>query len=274
MRPSDVSRILRNIATYIDSSNRPSIRRVSNSLASVVIATDQTVAVEIRSAMASGITQLLPDEFDGSLYDTASSGKGRMGGYVSFGMDPNSFENNGLIGGILFKCQYDKSHFTSEAPEPTPSSWSGHSMGGAVIDLTVECGYYNKRDNGSYTYVTQLGTFTVELDSLERVVDSQFSTALSFEKGIRSVIDQVLMNPPAASVSAKRLKKSVPPNTSESALLKWLLSTGRSDVFLSEIESVARTKVSKGTAHGGFRVEVQHIIDWFTSRGWSVDTNQ
>lgn len=273
MNPLDVSINLRTIASYIDLSNRPSLRTVSDRLASIIVATDQTVALEIRSAIASGITRLLPDEFDGSLYDTASSGKGRVGGYISFGMDPNSFENNDLIGGILFKCKYDKSHFTSEAPDPIPASWSGHSMGGAVIDLDVECGYYNKRFDGSYTYVTQLGTFTVELNDLEKVVDQQFSTSSSFERGIRNVIDQVLSNPPAASISSKRLKKSTPPNTSEVALLKWLLSNNRSSVSLSEIQSVARTKVGKGTARGGPGIETQHIIDWFISRGWSVDMN-
>ncbi len=270
MEPSELSARLRQVALYIESSERPSVRLVRSKLAAAMIATDRSLSETLGKSLAAQIAQLMPEEFSGETYDTSDRGKGYKGGYVSWAMDPNTWENAGIIGGILFMCKYDPEDFQSEAPEGEGADkWEGHSKGEAAVTLTISAGYYNKTLGGGVDGAADLGTCTVLLDAKEQVVEASIDDTGAFEKGVTELIRKVNESPPDEAVSASRRRKALPPTTSEKTLLQWLTKQNRTDVKRSELNDLARS-MSKRTGEPAGQV-LQRVNDFFKKRTWPVD---
>jgi len=268
MEPSDLSAHLRQIALYIDGSDSPSVRRVATRVAAALIATDRSLSESIGKALASQVAALMPEEFSGETYDTSDRGKGFKGGYVSWAMDPNTWENAGIIGGILFMCRYDPEDFSSEAPEGD-EDWQGHSKGEAAVTLTMTAGYYNKTLGGGVDGSMDLGTCTVLLDAKERVVEASIDDESAFESGVTDLIRKINESPPDEAVSASRRRKSLPPTTSEKTLLQWLVKQNRTEVNRTEINDLVRS-MSKRTGEPAGQV-LEKVNGFFRKRGWPID---
>lgn len=270
MEPSELSARLRQIASYVDTSRRPSLRFVRSTLAAAVLATDRSLSEAVGKALAAKVAQLMPEEFNGETYDTADKGKGFKDGYVSFAMDPNTWESAGIIGGILFMCRYNPADFKSEAPEGEGAdAWQGHSKGEAVVTLTMTAGYYNKTLGGGVDGSTPLGTCTVMLDAKEQVVEADIDDTTQFEKGVTELIRRINESPPDEAVSASRRRKSMPPTTSEKTLIQWLTKQNRTDVKRTEINDLVRS-MSKRTGEPAGQV-LERVNGFFKKRGWPVD---
>ena len=270
MEPSELSAHLRQIASYVDASRRPSLSLVASRLAAAVLATDRSLSETVGKSLAAQVAKLMPEEFNGETYDTADKGKGFKGGYVSWAMDPNTWENAGIIGGILFMCRYNPEEFKSEAPEGGYGGEdAGHSKGEAVITLTMTAGYYNKTLGGGVDGAADLGTCTVMLDSKEQVVEASIDDESKFEKGVTDLIRKVNDSPPDEAVSASRRRKSMPPTTSEKTLLQWLVKQNRTDVKRTEINDLVRS-MSKRTGEPAGQV-LERVNGFFKKRGWPVD---
>lgn len=269
MEPSELSARLRHIATYVEASGRPSLRLVSSRLAAMVLATDRSLSEAVGKALAEQVAKLMPEEFSGATYDTADKGKGFKGGYVSWAMDPNTWENAGIIGGILFMCRYNPEDFKSEAPEEGYGGDAAHSKGEAAVTLTMTAGYYNKTLGGGVDGSVDLGTCTVLLDAKEKVMEAAIDDSSEFEKGVTELIRKVNESPPDEAVSASRRRKSMPPTTSEKTLIQWLTKQNRTDVKRTEINDLVRS-MSKRTGEPAGQV-LEKVNGFFKKRGWPVD---
>src|SRR5271166_5674302 len=111
MEPGEIVSHLRAISAAIDEAQEPSRVLVARALLRLLLATDKSLSVTIRDALSNEIHKLVPGEFGGEFYDTNPGGKGYKKGYVSFGLDPQTWESAGIIGGILFKMNYDPVQF-------------------------------------------------------------------------------------------------------------------------------------------------------------------
>ncbi len=268
MEPSELSAHLRQIASYVESEGSPSLRLVSSRLAAAVLATDRSLSEAVGKALAAQVAALMPEEFSGETYDTSDRGKGFKGGYVSWAMDPNTWENAGIIGGILFMCRYDPEDFRSEAPEGD-DEWKGHSKGEAAVTLTMTAGYYNKTSGGGVDGSVDLGTCTVLLDAKEKVMEAAIDDEQKFESGVTGLIRKVNESPPDEAVSASRRRKALPPTTSEKTLLQWLVKNNRTEVNRTEINDLVRS-MSKRTGEPAGQV-LEKVNGFFKKRGWPVD---
>lgn len=270
MEPSELSARLRQIASYVEASGSPSLRLVSSRLAAMVLATDRSLSEAVGKALAEQVAKLMPEEFSGATYDTADKGKGFKGGYVSWAMDPNTWENAGIIGGILFMCRYNPEEFKSESPEGEGSEdWQGHSKGEAAITLTMTAGYYNKTLGGGVDGSVSLGTCTILLDAKEKVMEAAIDDESAFETGVTELIRRVNESPPDEAVSASRRRKSMPPTTSEKTLIQWLTQQNRTDVKRTEINDLVRS-MSKRTGEPAGQV-LEKVNGFFKKRGWPID---
>jgi hypothetical protein len=272
MTPSEVSASLLQLASYIEVSRSPSLSFLASRLAVTLLATDRTLSESVGKALAEKVAKLMPTEFDGSTYDTSDRGKGFKGGYISWAMDPNTWEAAGIIGGILFSCAYDPSEFSSEAPEEGAQGseeWKGHSKGGAAITLNVECGYYNKRYGGGVQDRIPLGTCTVLLDAREKITEADIDDPETFKAGVAGLIRKINDSPPDEAVSEGRRRKALPPSTSPASLLRWLEKNNRTDVSRSEINELVKS-VSERTDKAPGTV-LEKVNQFFRSRGWPIN---
>jgi len=272
MEPGEVVSHLRAIATAIDEAPEPSRWLVSRALLRLILATDRTLSLAIRDAVRDQVTQLVPGEFGGEYYDTNPQGKGFKRGYVSFGLDPNTWDSTGLIGGILFKLNYDPQQFTSEAPEPTAPGAANfkHSKGaGSLVTLTIECGYYNKLIDGSYSHGKPLGTVDILLDDKENVDTVEIKDPAGFSKGVKDLIQEISSDPPEHAQSAGLKKKHNVPTGSPKSLLKYLTQNQRSDVGQSEIDGLARAMADR--TGRPYQNVLNEVTTFFRNRGWPIN---
>ncbi len=272
MGPDEVVTHLRAIASGIDGAHEPSRVLVAKALLRLLLATDKTLSVAIRDSVANEIHKLVPGEFGGEFYDTNPGGKGYKKGYVSFGLDPNTWESAGIIGGILFRMSYDPAQFTSESPDPTAPGAADfkHSKGaGALVSLTAECGYYNKLVDGSYSQERSLGAVDVLLNEKEGVESVEIKDPGTFKKGVSDLIQDISTNPPEHAQSTKLKKKNKSPTGSPGSLLKWLTQNQRSDVGQSEINGLAKS-ISDRTGRPMQNV-TDEVTQYFRKRGWPVN---
>lgn len=272
MGPEEVVSHLRAIAMGIEKAQEPSRVLVARALFRILLATDKTLSVAIRDAMGLEIGKLIPGEFGGEFYDTNPGGKGYKKGYVSFGLDPNTWESSGIIGGILFKMNYDPAQFSSEAPEsavPGADEFKHSKGSGAIVSLTVECGYYNKLVDGSYSDGKSLGSVDVMLNEKEGVESVEIKDPGTFRKGVSDLIQEIASNPPDYAQSEKRKQKNKSPTGSPKSLLNWLGQQQRSDVGKTELESLARSMAErKGQAYENV---LDEVTKFFRGRGWAIN---
>src|SRR6202044_1026327 len=92
-------------------------------------------------------------------------------GYVSFGLQPVSWQTEGIIGGILISGSYDASEFSSERQEDSPKDFK-HSKGGAILTVELTASYYNKKAGGdieSQGTTVPLGMATLSISEDESI---------------------------------------------------------------------------------------------------------
>ncbi len=268
MEPTEVSDCLRQLASYVSRSSRPSVSFLKRSLAAVLFATDRSMAEAVSKALAEKVAALLPAEFDGETYDTNVRGKGFKGGYISWAMKPNTWHTENLIGGVLFGCNYSVSEFSSEAPDDG-SDWEGHSKGEALITLQVSAAYYNKRLGGGVDERTDLGTCTVQLDAKENVVEAEIDEPAAFKSGLQGLIKQIADSPPDEALSEGLKKKRLPPTVSIPALYKWLLQNNRTDVSRSEINALVKNLAEARERAPG--TVLDEVNSFFKKRGMPIN---
>lgn len=252
MEPAELSFRLRQMASAIDASNRPSLSLFMHDLRGVLTATDKTIALKVREALVRQINQVLPGAFEGP-WDTNPEGKGWRAGYISFGLKPAGWSQAGLIGGVQFRCQYDLKEFKSEEPEPGEPGAQGfkHSKGGGVFTLQIEAGYYNHKLEGSYSEARPLGSATVMVDEKENVVTEagkeavELSDPAGLKSGVVDLIKSIEKDPPEAAKGAALRKKGQAPTGSSKSLMEWLDKQGRDTVYRSELEALARAMSGK-----------------------------
>ena len=274
MEPGEIVSHLRAISSAIEEAQEPSRVLVARSLLRLLLATDKSLSITIRDSLSNEINKLVPGEFGGEFYDTNPGGKGYKKGYVSFGLDPQTWESAGIIGGILFKMTYDPAQFSSEAPEPTAPESKGfkHSKGGGVVQLEVQCGYYNKLIDGSYSMERSLGKVDVLITPQEGVDTIEIKDPSTFAKGIQDLIQEIASDPPEHAQSTKLKKKYNAPTGSPQSLLKWLLQNHRSDVTEGELNALARAM--SGKSGRGFQQVLEEVTDFFRKRKWAVNPDK
>ena len=276
MIPNQLSVYLR-IASSVSS-------RFANRISNFVLATDKSIALTIRDALFNGIVWAVPEEFGGSeYYDTKLEGKGYRSGYVSFGLDPTSWEVGGIVGGILIQCNYDENEFKSEEPDtedPDFQSWKGHSQGGGVIVLDVTACYYNKRLGGGCAVVSDpnidlgpvhIGKVEFMVDAKEKIIDAGVVNPSLMASSLKNLIKTVLSNTPEEAKSSRRKKQEALPTGNEKTLLKWLIRNERSNVNLSEIEALSRAMSARTeTAYGSM---LEKNLTFFRRKLWPINMN-
>lgn len=272
MGPTELCDFLRQIASMIDASSQPSRRLVASAVYRLLLATDESLALSIGEAIVSELNNLLPSVFDGK-YDTSDRGKGFKEGYISFGMTPMEWRNAGLIGGILFRMNFDTADYKSEKPSSGP--YGGHSKGVGAISLQTKICYYNKKLGGGCSGEKEagaersLGIVDVLLDEQEGVQEVAISDAGAFKKSINDLIQEVIANPPEYAQSAGLKKKHDVPTGSPKSLLNWLIKNGRSDVGQSEIDALARA-ISTRTERP-FEQLQREVKDFFRNSHWAIN---
>jgi hypothetical protein len=276
MNPTEVSELLRRIASYVEESENPSKSKVAGHLFQILLATDKSLALTIRDATLGEIVKLMPNEFNGELYDTNPEGKGFLAGYVSFALDPQTWESNGIIGGILFKLKYYPKSFKSQAPEGGYGPEQKHPKGQTIIKLAVEAGYYNKKIDGSYSSGRPLDEIWVEVDPKEQLIDVTIVDPGAMKSGVDDLINEIVQSPPEYAQSAgrkqKQTKEKTAPTSNVRALHKWLMTQPQgkeNTVWGTQLNSLAQGRsAEKGTT---FHAELKSATDYFSSRGWKID---
>jgi hypothetical protein len=269
MEPDSLSLLLRRLASSVEGGM--SRRAVASAVASLLFATDKSLALSVREALHGEIDKLLPGKF--ALYDTNAEGKGWRPGYVSFGLGPSQWKDEGIVGGILVGAEYDPSSFRSESTGK-PDDKFQHSQGGGIIELQVTGCYYNKLLGGgcdpeTAVGVVGLGGVHVYVDAKESVFQIDIVDPGAMKTGLDSIIKDISSNPPDHAKSEKRKKGEQSPTGSPQSLLKWLGLQQRSDVGKSEIEALARAQSQK--TGKGFGNAVADITKFFRDRGWSMN---
>lgn len=273
MEPDQLSFALREIAAAMDSAEQPSRHRVAAAIAGLLFATDKSLALTIRESLHAEIEKLLPGKFE--IYDTNPDGKGWRAGYVSFGLGPSQWKDEGIIGGVLIQADYDPKSFRSEAPD-APGDDFKHTQGGGIVELAITGCYYNKLQGGgcdsdTAVGIVGLGGADVYVDAKEQVISVDVVDPGMMKEGLESIIKSISSNPPDYAQSEKRKKKQRSPTGSPQSLLAWLVQQQRSDVGQSEIDALANAQAAKGgKAIGNAK---RDITEFFPSRGWSVNPN-
>lgn len=276
MNPSELSSFLRQIATKIDNSQKPSVSRVASDIkkaiaALTVQASAQTVSVTVRDALKEQIHALLPSVFTDS-YDTNPNGKGYSPGLISFGLQPVGWQSEGIIGGILVKLRFNPADFASESGPEGASADFVHSKGSITASMTITGGYYNKKSGGSVAeqgVSADLGTITVALKPNETIDDLIIDDPGLMVAGFKSIIKEIGSNPPDYAQSEGYKRKQNSPTTSPLSLLKWLSQNQRSDVGQSEIDALANAMSKRQESAIG--PTKQNVVDFFRKRGWSIN---
>lgn len=269
MEHNKVSEYLMHVAFGLEVVPAPSITDLKSNLLRVLVATDRSLSVTIRDVIVNKIVELMPGEFTDDRYDTNVRGKGFRPGYISFGLDPMTWDDSGIIGGILFKGTYDPNSFRSEAPDVQDEiSNFNHSKGGGVFDIKLEAGYYNKRSEGSYQNNRFLSTITVMVDAKENIIDIEISNPSSLISSIKDLIQDVSSNTPDIAKSEKLKRKESGSKVTFQSFLKMLKDAGRKSIFRSEIlklsEMVAkRLDRAQGTIVG-------EAEKFYRDRGFSI----
>lgn len=216
--------------------------------ANICLATNQSLALEIRNKLLAKILSLFPEsEFDDKLYDTHESGKGFRPGYVSFALKPMDWVNNDLIGGILIRGEYPSVVVKSTSPEKGADEdyekWveSGGNQGlkgGAVEVIELQAGYYNKKSSGSFQREQDLSQATFSIDSLENILDLELSDESKVRRALETIISDVLKNPPDLAISHRKKEKDN--NFSSVAkFVKSLKEAGKNRVSEAEARQLA-----------------------------------
>lgn len=269
--PSAIVQELRDIADRIDRAEMPSRTAVAAAIEDVlasfstegyrdIVASDKSLALAIRDAIHGEIQKLVPGEVT-SLYDTNPDGKGWKPGYVSFGLQPVSWQTEGIIGGILIRCTYDAAEFRSEKLDDGPKDFK-HSKGGAALSVSLSASYYNKKAGGSVetqSTTADLGTATLAIEADESISEVDLDAG-QVSSGVKSVMQDILSHPPDYAQSAKRKQKHVAPTGSPGSFVKWLLQNNRSDVGKSEVDALVRAMAERGTAAGTAREKVMDAL--------------
>ena len=281
MNPDELSFYLRSIASDISSS--PNFRQTKSRLAYAILATDKSLAYTIRDVLFEKIRQAVPGEFGGEYYDTKLEGKGYKSGYISFGLDPMSWEKEGIVGGILIQCNYDKNEFKSEEPEIGSSdsqSWGGHSQGGGIVVLDVTACYYNKLLGGGCAKISDpdidlgpvhVGKIEFLIDAREKVIESNVIDPSAMTSALRNLIKTVSSSAPEEVKSSRRKKQESFPTGDEKSFLRWLVKNQRSDVNLSEIEALSRAMSAR--TETAYKNVLDRNLSFFRNRHWPVNLN-
>jgi hypothetical protein len=235
----------------------------------VYIATNQSLAFEIREKLLQAILTLFPSGyFEDKLYDTHESGKGFRPGYVSFALKPLAWSNNDLIGGILVRGEYPAAAVRSTSPEsgtPEYKLWveSGGNeglQGGSAEIIKLTAGYYNKKASGSFQLEEPLGDAAFTITNLEEVEEVELNDPEQVKGGIETITQGVLKNPPDLAIShEKKAKMNV--YTSLKKFIQFLRDEGRQSVKPSEIKLLADStgqnliKLEEKLKAIGFRIE-------------------
>lgn len=216
--------------------------------ARVLIATNQSLALEIRNKLLAKILELFPaSEFDDKLYDTHEAGKGYRPGYVSFALKPMDWANNDLIGGILIRGEYPSTVLKSNSPQRGPDgeydAWmdaggNQNLKGGTVEVMELEAGYYNKKTAGNFQREMSLGQATFVVDNFEKVLELEFSDSSAVRKGIETIIADVMKNPPDDAISHRKKGKDNP-FTSVTKFIKKLKAEGKDKITRAEAKQLA-----------------------------------
>jgi hypothetical protein len=230
----------------------------------------------VRDSIFAEIRRLVPGEFGEDYYDTNPGGKGYKNGYISFALDPISWDTEGIIGGILFQCSYDPNSFKSESSGEDDVEWKGHTEGGGIIQIQMSGCYYNKqlgggcasREESGMSKPVSLGKIDVLIDVKEKVEDIKVDES-ALASGVKSLIKEISSNPPDYAQSEKRKQKSKVPTGSPASLLKHLIQTGRSDVGKSELEGLARAMSAR--QERPVQNVLQEVTKFFQDRGWAIN---
>jgi hypothetical protein len=248
------------------------------------ISSDRTLSNSVRDAFVFDAAQVVPGELSNGLYDTNPAGKGfdvhGKKGFVSFAIKADSFSSNYLIGGILFKLEYDSSLYKSESDDsgkyPTGLK---HSKGLQTVTFSTKAGYYNKLLEGGYSSPKDLGGYIIDLDDQENIIDSIIVDPAKFKAGVNGIVNDVLSNPPPSSQSTKykgvvlkKQQQQIAPTTSARALLQWIVGQKQTEVFGSQINNLAQA-LSAGSG-SSFATEHQKVTDYFKNRNWVINHNK
>lgn len=237
--------------------------------ARVYIATNQSLAFEIREKLLQQILALFPSGFfEDKLYDTHESGKGFRPGYVSFALKPLIWSNNDLIGGILVRGEYPSAAVRSTSPEsgtPEHKQWveqGGNEslQGGSAEVIELVAGYYNKKASGSFQMPESLGEATFTINNLEEVEELELSQPDAIKRGIETITQSVLKNPPELAISHQKKVKNNP-YTSLRKFMDFMRSEGRKKIKQSEVKLLADStgqnlaKLTERLQKMGFSIE-------------------
>lgn len=212
--------------------------------ARVYIATNQSLAYEIREQILKKILSLFPSgTFEDKLYDTNEGGKGFRPGYVSFALKPLVWSNNDLIGGILIRCTYPSNVVKSDSPEsnsPEYKLWKEQGgnkglVGGGDEIINLEAGYYNKKSSGSFQREQALGDAIFTINNLEEISELELSDEQTVQSGIDAIVQDVLKDPPELAISHERKVKNNQ-YTSLRKFVDYIRNEGRNKVKPSEIK--------------------------------------
>lgn len=272
MEPDKLSLCLKRLASFLD---RGAVTReaAASAINGLILATDKSLALAVREALHAEIEKLMPGKFE--LYDTNPDGKGWRAGYVSFGLGPSQWKDEGIIGGVLIQADYNPKLFRSEAPEPADPKFQ-HSQGGGILELTITGCYYNKLQGGGCDSDTAVGVVglsgaDVYVDDKESVFQIDIVDPGMMTAGLDKIIREISSNPPDYAQSEGRKRKSRAPTGSPQSLMAWLVQQNRSDVGQSEIDALANAQSAKsGKAVGNAKKD---IADFFRSRQWPINPN-
>lgn len=178
------------------------------------LATDLSLAIKLSDFIRREIDGLFPGRFEW-LWDarkgTTEEGFGAAPGWASFPAKPSDFEENGILGGILFDLSWNSDTITSQEPEantPEHSAWvsggGSTSLAGIVFDVKIDGGHYYKRKGGNIDKtggVLPLGTVKVILDAMENPSFVTGQSLAQFQSKIDQLIDESIENAPDDAIS-------------------------------------------------------------------------
>lgn len=245
-----------------------------------LLATDKSLALELRDKLYEAIMGALPSGTVDKYYDTQEmQSKGFRPGYISFALHPTQFDSAGdkglkLIGGILIKGQYPSKVIKSEAPDSSDTQafqeWKNQGGTEAFKDepaetIDLEVGYYNKKAEGGYQRQQDAGKAVISvnpMEEIELILENESATA----KAIQDVIQDVVNDPPEEAYGAAA-KRSRDPYRSRRAYFNYIREraeeTGEAYITDQEIDELARRTIENPTQQ-----HKDQLARWFTQRGW------
>lgn len=178
------------------------------------LATDKSLAIKLSDFIRLEIDGLFPGQFKW-LWDarkgTTEEGFGSGPGWASFPAKPRDFEENGILGGILFDLSWDAKTITSQEPEantPEYATWvsggGSTSLAGIVFDVEIEAGHYFKKEEGGIDDtggVLLLGTVKVILDAMENPSFVTGQSLAQLQSNLDQLIKESIKNAPSQAKS-------------------------------------------------------------------------